>query len=327
MKIFKPLSLIILGGASVAAEMFGMPRSMKTELRLIGGSRQDPPQNWMVPSFNHHIVRRSADPEKKPDGKRMYIKKYTDKTHKNHEKDLKRIHRNRRHAPQDERAIIPRFGENLIPELDFGAILERLINFSTPNSRGRLLNLWKRIRGLLIRSEGTSGTTTTSNINTERADELTKILFNQLFKQFDLAGVLRKRADKLRRRMGSGTPETSSTTETPKTSSTASSSSDDGVRVVSFRRKDGQPEGMVTDSDKKIAETEKIKVESVNGPTLSSSTTLPPSSTTTTRYPQISLFQRVKGPIKVAVKIPQKHIKAGAKKRFEPAQGRDDIDM
>jgi len=198
------------------------------------------------------------------------------------------------------------------------------------------LNLWKRIRGLLIRSEGTSGTTTTSNINTERADELTKILFNQLFKQFDLAGVLRKRADKLRRRMGSGTPETSSTTEAPKTSSTASSSSDDGVRVVSFRRKDGQPEGdtqiqewlsMVTDSDKKIAETEKIKVESVNGPTQSSSTALPPSSTTTTRYPQISLFQRVKGPIKVAVKIPQKHIKAGAKKRFEPAQGRDDIDM
>lgn len=74
--------------------------------------------------------------------------------------------------------------------------MERMIGLTSPTTRSRLQSLWKRLQSLLI----TTASSSFAGGNSERADELTKALFQQLFKQFDLPAILRRRADKLRRR-------------------------------------------------------------------------------------------------------------------------------
>ncbi|XP_028966672.1 uncharacterized protein LOC114828089 [Galendromus occidentalis] len=193
---------------------------------------------------------------------------------------------------------------------DFARVLDRVIKLTAPKARSRLQTMWKRLRSMLFNTK--------DGANGERADELTKALFQQLFKQFDLPTVLRKRADKLRRRVGpSGAGQSSNSTAD-------SLKKDDSVRVVDFRKKgeesksgDNQIQqwlGMVTDGDKSIAKKEKIDVESGT-----STTTTTAAPTSTTRFPQLSLFQRRKGPVRVSVKVPQKHAKSGIR-RFAPAQ-------
>ncbi|OQR77868.1 hypothetical protein BIW11_06787 [Tropilaelaps mercedesae] len=227
--------------------------------------------------------------------------------------------------------------------------MERMISLSNPKARLSLQSLWKSLRSFLL----TAASTSLSGGNSERADELTKALLHQIFKQFDLPSLLRRRADKLRRRVGGSSASSGNSTEFESVKN-----KNDGFRPVDFRKKtddsnndsiamnemnkkvgtggtNGDQQirkwlGMVAEKEKTLAQVETIKVHSdsrSSGANTESTTTARPSSTASTRYPamQLSLFQRRKGPVRVAVKLPQKHAKDGVK-RFQPAQGRDLID-
>ncbi|XP_022688706.1 uncharacterized protein LOC111260325 isoform X1 [Varroa jacobsoni] len=259
----------------------------------------------------------------------------------------------RRHRERRDTAVVSHYTpvdsnmvENYKPS-EFGQAMERMIGLTSPTTRSRLQSLWKRLQSLLI----TTASSSFAGGNSERADELTKALFQQLFKQFDLPAILRRRADKLRRRAGGPSP---ASTDDNSTEFNGEKVSDDSIRVVDFGNQASknsditdtvEPDktanggthgdqqirqwlGMVTEEDQKLAQNEEIQVDqnlTITDIITASSTTPKPSPTPSTSKNSAMQLQRKKGPVQAAVRLPQKHAKGGIR-RFQPVQGKELLD-